>query len=83
MALMKIRRQGRSLAVTLNAETLREAHLKEGDLVRPTVENGRVVLDPVTVMPGVRPHVLEIGRRIIQEERRLLQRLAEYDPKKP
>jgi antitoxin component of MazEF toxin-antitoxin module len=78
---MKIRRQGRSLAVTLDAETLREARLQEGDLVRPTVENGRIVLDPVAVTPGVRPEVLEIGRRIIREERRLLERLAKYDSK--
>lgn len=82
MALMKIRRQGRSLAVTLDAETLRQAGLQEGDLVRPSVEDGRVVLDPVTVMPGVRPQVLETGRRIIREERRLLDRLAKYDSKR-
>lgn len=81
MALMKIRRQGRSLAVTLDAETLRQARLQEGDLVKPTVENGRIVLDPVAVTPGVRPQVLEIGRRVIQEERRLLERLATYDSK--
>lgn len=81
MALMKIRRQGRSLAVTLDAETLHEARLKEGDLVRPTVENGRIVLDPVTVTPGVRPEVLEMARRIIREERSLLERLAKYEPK--
>lgn len=81
MALMKIRRQGRSLAVTLDAETLRLARLQEGDLVKPTVENGRIVLDPVAVMPGVRPQVLEIGRRVIREERKLLERLAKYDAK--
>lgn len=79
MPLMKIRRQGRSLAVTLDAETLREAHLDEGDLVQPKVENGRIVLDPVTVSPGVRPKVLEVGRRIIREERAVLERLAKYD----
>ena len=81
MAMMKIRRQGRSLAVTLDADTLREAHLQEGDLVRPTVENGRIVLDPIAVTPGVRPQVLETARRVIREERRLLERLARYDSK--
>ncbi len=81
MALMKIRRQGRSLAVTIDHETLRQARLQEGDLVRPIVENGRIVLDPVAVTPGVRPEVLELGRRIIREERDVLERLAKYDSK--
>lgn len=81
MALMKIRRQGRSLAVTLDAETLRAARLREGDLVQPTVENGRIVLDPVAISPGVRPEVLEIGRSVISEDRAVLERLARYDSK--
>ncbi len=79
MALMKIRRQGRSLAVTLDAETLREARLREGDLVQPTVEDGRIVLNPVEVTAGVRPEVIEIGRRVIGEDREVLERLAKYD----
>lgn len=79
MPLMKIRRQGRSLAVTLDAETLRQARLREGDLVQPSVENGRIVLKPVTVLPGVRPEVMEIGHRVIEEDRAVLERLAKYD----
>jgi antitoxin component of MazEF toxin-antitoxin module len=79
MALMKIRRQGRSLAVTLDAETLREAQLREGDLVRPKVENGRVVLEPVTLTPGVRPEVMEAIERAVSENRAVLKRLGEYD----
>lgn len=81
MALMKIRRQGRSLAVTLDAETLREARLREGDLVRPRVEDGRVVLEPVTLALGVRPQVMEAIDRAIAENKAVLKRLAEYDPK--
>ena len=79
MALMKIRRQGRSLAVTLDAATLAAAHLREGDLIQPTVENGKIVLTPVDVMPGVRPEVMEIARRVIEEDAPVLKRLAEYD----
>lgn len=79
MALMKIRRQGRSLAVTLDAETLRQARLREGDLVQPTVENGRVVLTPMTVTPGVRPEVMEAIDRAITDNRTVLKRLADYD----
>lgn len=76
---MKIRRQGRSLAVTLDAETLRQARLGEGDLVLPTVEDGRIVLNPVTVTPGARPEVVAIGRHVIEQDRAVLERLAEYD----
>lgn len=76
---MKIRRQGRSLAVTLDAETLREARLREGDLVQPTVENGRVVLVPVSLAPGVRPEVMEAIERAVTENEAVLKRLADYD----
>ena len=79
MGLMKIRRQGRSLAVTLDAETLREARLREGDLVQPTVENGRVVLVPVSLAPGVRPEVMEAIERAVTENEAVLKRLADYD----
>lgn len=76
---MKIRRQGRSLAVTLDAETLREARLREGDLVQPIVENGRVVLVPVSLAPGVRPEVMEAIERAVTENEAVLKRLADYD----
>lgn len=79
MALMKIRRQGRSLAVTIDAETLRQARLREGDLVQPRVEDGRIVLDPVEVIPGARPEVVAIGRAIVQEDTEVLERLPRYD----
>lgn len=79
MGLVKIRRQGRSLAVTLSSETLREARLREGDLVQPTVENGRVVLVPVSLAPGVRPEVMEAIERAVAENNAVLQRLADYD----
>ena len=79
MALMKIRRQGRSLAVTLDAATLAAAHLREGDLIQPTVENGKIVLTPVALAPGVRPEVMEAIDRAIKENEHVLKRLAEYD----
>ena len=68
---MKIRRQGDSLAVTLDQETLDAARLREGDLVVPTVKGGVVVLTPVEL----RPRVLDAGRRVISENRRVLDRL--------
>ena len=71
MAVMKIRRQGNSLSVTLNQDTLGEAHLSEGDLVTASVRNGAVVLTPVEI----RPRVLDVGRKVIGRNRRLLARL--------
>lgn len=79
MRAMKIRRQGRSLAVTLDADTLRGANLKEGDLVQPSVEDGRVVLTPVSLTPRVRAEVLRAIDRTVARNRHLLKRLAEYD----
>ena len=71
MAAVKIRRQGNSLAVTLDQDTLGAANLHE-----PTVRGGVVVLTPVEI----RPRVIEAGRRLIAQNRSVLQRLAKDDP---
>lgn len=76
MDVVKIRKQGNSLSVTLDQATLDAANLHEGDLVAPSVQKGVVVLTPVEIRPKVRPRVLEVGRRIIAENRRVLDRLA-------
>ena len=72
MEAVKIRRQGNSLSVTLDQETLRAAHLQEGDRVAPRVRNGVVVLVPVEI----RPRVLDVGRKVIARNRQVLDRLA-------
>lgn len=72
MEAVKIRRQGNSLSVTLDQDTLRAANLQEGDRVAPRVRNGVVVLVPVEI----RPRVLEVGRKVIARNRRVLDRLA-------
>jgi len=79
MDVVKIRRQGNSLSVTLDQATLDAANLHEGDLVAPSVQKGVVVLTPVEIRPKVRPRVLHVGRRIIAENRRVLDRLAKGD----
>ncbi len=79
MDIVKIRRQGNSLSVTLDQETLAAANLHEGDLVAPSVQKGVVVLTPVEIRPKVRPQVLRVGRKIIAENRRVLDRLAKDD----
>jgi antitoxin component of MazEF toxin-antitoxin module len=75
MAAVKIRRQGNSLAVTLDQETLGAANLREGDLVQPIVRAGVVVLTPVEI----RPKVVEAGRKVIAQNRAVLDRLAKDD----
>jgi antitoxin component of MazEF toxin-antitoxin module len=75
MDVMKIRRQGNSLSVTLDQETLGAANLSEGDLVTASVRNGAVVLTPVEI----RPRVLDVGRKVIAKNKRLLDRLAKDD----
>jgi len=75
MDIMKIRRQGNSLSVTLDQETLGAARLREGDLVTATVRNGAVILTPVEI----RPRVLDVGRKEIARNRRVLDRLAKED----
>lgn len=75
MPAVKIRRQGNSLAVTLDQETLGAANLHEGDLVQPVVRGGVVVLTPVEL----RPKVIRVGRKVIAQNRRVLDRLARDD----
>ncbi len=79
MDVVKIRKQGNSVSVTLDQEILRAANLHEGDLVAPSVQKGVVVLTPVEIRPKVRPQVLQLGRKIIAENRRVLDRLAKDD----
>ena len=75
MDVVKIRRQGNSLSVTLDQDILGAAKLREGDLVVPSVRDGVVILTPVEI----RPRVLEIGRKVIARNRRVLDRLARDD----
>ena len=72
MEVVKIRKQGNSLSVTLDQRTLGEANLGEGDLVTTSVRNGEVVITPV----DIRPRVLAAGRRVIRQNREVLGRLA-------
>jgi antitoxin component of MazEF toxin-antitoxin module len=78
MDVLKIRKQGNSLTVTLDQQTLGAANLHEGDLVTPSVRNGTIVLTPVEI----RPRALALGRKVIAEHRRVLDRLAKDDARK-
>ena len=78
MDVLKIRKQGNSLTVTLDQQTLGAANLHEGDLVTPSVRNGMIVLTPVEI----RPRALALARKVIAENRRVLDRLAKDDTRK-
>ncbi len=80
MTLLKVRRHGNSLAVTLTPEVLQQAKLREGDLVEEKVDGrGRVVLEPVTVRPRVSPAMAAAIKSAAKKERRVLERLATHD----
>lgn len=78
MAVMHVRRVGNSSVVTLPPDVLARANLRDGDLVRPTVDRaGRVVLEAVTVTR--RETRREIIRTAARRERSVLRRLAKHD----
>lgn len=80
MALLKVRKQGTSVAVTLTPETLRRAGLREGDLVQQDVdERGRVVLTAVTVQARPRRKMIDAIKQAARKERSVLRRLEAYD----
>ena len=68
MALVRVRRDGNSLAVTIPRREVQKAQLTEGDYVNVEADEatGRVVIEPVAVSPRsrVRPEVLEAGRKV-------------------
>jgi len=80
VAVIRVRKVGNSSVVTLPADVLAKANLREGDLVQPTVDRaGRIVLEPVTVTP--RENRREIIRSAARRDRAVLRRLGEFKRK--
>ena len=81
MSLVKVRRDGNSGVVTIPAEDMRKAHLSIGDHVQIEVEeaSGRVTITPIRIEPRAHYDIREMGLRVIEEKRELLNRLAAYD----
>ncbi len=80
MTLVRVRRQGNSTVVTLAQDVLEKVQLKDGDMIEERVDaQGRILLQPVTVQPRVRPHVAAAIKRAVAKDRRVLDRLAEHD----
>ena len=56
MTLVRVRKQGNSMVVTLAQEVLDEAKIHDGDYVKEHVDKqGRIVIAPVTVQPRISP----------------------------
>ncbi|MDO8690974.1 MAG: hypothetical protein Q7R39_13350 [Dehalococcoidia bacterium] len=81
MSLVKVRRDGNSLAITIPANEAREAHLEEGMYVQVEIieESSSLSIHPVSIQPRVRPDVIATGRRVLSRQRGLYKRLASYD----
>jgi len=82
MAIRRLRRDGNSLVVTIPPEEADKAHLVEGSYVEVEAdEAGCLHIHSVpTRQTRARPDFIAIGKKVIDEDRSLLERLAAYDP---
>lgn len=81
MALVKVRRDGNSLAVTIPADEARALQIEEGMYVtvEPDATGQSIQIQPVSVTRRGRPEVLEAGKRVLERNRELYKRLAAHD----
>lgn len=81
MALVKVRRDGNSVAVTIPAKEARKAHLEEGTYVNVEIDeaSGVVRIEPVSIQPRVRAEVISVGQEVLRRKRGLYDRIAEHD----
>ena len=81
MTLVKVRRDGNSLAITIPVEEARAAQIEEGMYVDIALESLRPGLhvEPMAIRPRGRPEVLSAGRRVLEKNRGLYDRLAAHD----
>jgi antitoxin component of MazEF toxin-antitoxin module len=82
VTLRKVRRDGNSLVVTIAPEEAARANLVEGAYVTVEFDEvaGHLKIAPVDIQLKSRPTMTDIGKRVIAENRDVLDRLAEYDP---
>jgi len=80
MAMVKVRRDGNSLAVTIPVEEASKAHLQEGTHVSVEADaTGELHIVPVSIQRRVRPEIMASAQRVLKRKRRLYERLAAYD----
>lgn len=81
MTLVKVRRDGHSLAVTIPADEARALQIEEGMYVNVELDaSGHgVQVQPVAFTRRGRPEVLAAGKRVLDRNRGLYKRLAAHD----
>lgn len=81
MSLVKVRRDGNSLAITIPVNEARKAHLEEGMYVKVEIneESQTLRVEPVSIQPRGRPEVIAAGRQVLARKRGLYKRLEAYD----
>ena len=68
MALVKVRRDGNSVAVTIPAKEARKAHLEEGTYVNVEIDeaSGVVRIEPVSIQPRVPAEIISVGQDVLR-----------------
>ncbi len=79
MALVKVRRNGNSLAVTIPVAQAQVAGVKEGMYVSVEADEPGLRIEPVSIARRPPSRIVEAARQAISEEGELLDRLARYD----
>ena len=73
----KVIKYGNSIAVILPRESAASAGIDVGTLVETTLEDGRIVVQPVEVVPKLTPENQEFVDRLYQKRRRVFKALGE------
>jgi antitoxin component of MazEF toxin-antitoxin module len=79
--LVRVRRDGNSLAVTIPADEARALQIEEGMYVNVELDasGNSIQVQPVTLTRRGRPEVLAAGKRVLEKNRGLYKRLAAHD----
>jgi antitoxin component of MazEF toxin-antitoxin module len=82
MTLVKVRRTGHSLSVTIPTAQARAARIEEGMYVEVEADSAGLGLrvEPVSIESRANPRFVAAARSVIAEEKELLDRLAAFDP---
>ena len=73
----KVIKYGNSMAVILPKESTASAGIEVGSLVMTSVEGGRVIVQPVEVVPKLSPENQEFADRLYAKRRKVFDALAE------
>lgn len=77
MRLVRVRRQGNSMVVTLAQEIVAQVKLNDGDLIEERIDSkGRIVLEAVTTQPRISPKMAAAIKSAARDKRTVLNRLA-------